>query len=59
MTNLLFLVLAFALAAVGIFVLWVRTRRPRSVGSGVDSFARQMKAIAPDRETDDRQQRRP
>jgi len=59
MTNLLFLFLAVALAALGIFLLWVRTRRPRSVGSGVDSFARQMKAIAPDRRPDDSRPRRP
>jgi len=59
MTNLLFLLLAVAIAAVGILVLWMRTRGPRSVGSGVDSFARQMRAIAPDNPDDRSRSRRP
>jgi hypothetical protein len=49
-TNLLFLVAAVVVAAIGIAVLWVRSRAPRSVDSGVDGFARQMEALSPNRD---------
>ena len=51
MGNLLFLLIAIALSAIGIFVIWFRQRGPSGrsgVTQGVDSFERQMKAIAPD-----------
>ncbi len=47
MSNLLFLVAAVAVAALGIAVLWARSRSPRSVDSGVEGFARQMEALSP------------
>ncbi len=47
MSNLLFLVAAVVVAALGILVLWARSRAPRSVDSGVDGFARQMDALSP------------
>ena len=47
MSNLLFLVAAVAVAAIGIAVLWARSRSPRSVDSGVEGFARQMEALSP------------
>lgn len=50
MGNLLFLLLAVVVAALGILVLWLRGRSPRSVHSGVDDFAARMDALAPDRE---------
>lgn len=48
MGNLLFLLIAIALSAVGIFIVWVRHRGPSGVTHGVDSFNEQMRAIAPD-----------
>jgi hypothetical protein len=47
MTNLLFLLAALLVATIGIVILWVRSRSPRSVDSGVDTFARQMEALSP------------
>ena len=51
MGNLLFLFIAIALSAVGILVVWLRQRGPTGrsgVSQGVDSFSRQMQALAPD-----------
>ena len=48
MGNLLFLLIAIALSAIGIFIVWVRHRGPSGVTHGVDSFNAQMRAIAPD-----------
>ena len=49
MGNLLFLLIAVALSAIGILVVWMRHRGPSGVNHGVDSFAEQMRAIAPNR----------
>jgi hypothetical protein len=46
-SNLLFLLAAVVVAALGIAVLWARSRAPRSVDSGVDGFNRQMDALSP------------
>jgi hypothetical protein len=48
MGNLLFLLLAVGVAALGITALWARGRSPRSVNSGVDDFNARMDALAPD-----------
>lgn len=48
MGNLLFLLLAIGVAAVGIAALYLRSRSPRSVHSGVDDFEARMNALAPD-----------
>lgn len=47
MSNLIFLVAAVAVAALGIAVLWARSRAPRSVDSGVEGFSKQMDALSP------------
>ncbi len=47
MSNLLFLLAAVLVAAIGIAVLWARSRGPRTVDSGVDGFNRQMQALSP------------
>ena len=49
MGNLLFLLLAVVVAAIGIAVLWLRGRSPRSVHSAVDEHTSRMDALAPDR----------
>jgi hypothetical protein len=46
-TNLLFLLAAVVVAAVGIAVLWAHSRSPRSMDSGVEGFNRQMDALSP------------
>lgn len=47
MSNLLFLLAAVVVAAVGILVLWARSRAPKSVDSGVEGFNRAMDALSP------------
>ena len=47
MGNLLFLLIAIVLSAIGILIVWARHRGPSGVYHGVDSFSEQMKAIAP------------
>lgn len=54
MGNLVFLLLAVAIIALGVVVLRMRQRGPSSVSSGVDSFAKGMEAIRP---IDDRDRR--
>ncbi|HEX9969034.1 MAG TPA: hypothetical protein VGB03_02765 [Acidimicrobiales bacterium] len=48
MNNLLYLLIAVALSALGWLVIWYRHRKPRSVESGIDEFARELRALAPD-----------
>ena len=47
MEGVSFLLLALAMSVVGGFVLWFRSRRPNSVEAGVESFSREMQALAP------------
>ncbi len=47
--NVAFLLLAVVGSIVGSVVYWLRTRKPTGVGSSIDSFAREMKALAPER----------
>jgi hypothetical protein len=52
MTSIAFLLLAVGISVLGSLVLWLRYRqRPYSVESGVDDFAREMRALAPEEET--------
>jgi hypothetical protein len=45
--GLVFLLIAVGISAVGSFVLWLRTRRPSSLDSGIDAFQREMRALSP------------
>ena len=47
MSGLIFLVVALGLSVVGSFVLWLRYRKPTSIGHAIDSFRREMQALAP------------
>jgi hypothetical protein len=47
-SNLLYLVIALALSAVGSLILWYRHRKPRSMEAGIDEFSRELKALAPE-----------
>jgi hypothetical protein len=56
MSNLIYLLVAFALSGIGLVALWVRSRpSPTSPRSSVEQFNEKMKALAPDA---DRGQRR-
>lgn len=57
MGNLVFLLFAVAVIVIGVLVLRMRQRGPRSVSSGVDRFDRGMQAIRPIDQRD-RQERR-
>lgn len=48
MSGLAFLLIALAISLVGSVVLWLRTRRPHSLDSGIESFRREMQALSPD-----------
>jgi hypothetical protein len=47
MGSLVFLFFAVAVSVLGVFVLRLRQRGPKSVSSGVDRFSKGMQAIAP------------
>ena len=49
MSNLLYLALAIVLSTIGVFVLWLRTRRPRSMNAHIAEFARELEALAPEK----------
>lgn len=53
--GLAFLVVAVLLSILGSFVLWLRHRKPTSLEHGIDSFSREMGALAPERERGTRQ----
>ncbi len=48
MANLLYVAVALALSILGGLVLWLRTRRPRTLESGIEEFSRELRALAPD-----------
>ena len=58
MANLLYLVGAVFAIAVICGVLYLRTRRPRSMASDIDSFRRELRALSPERGPADRDGRR-
>ena len=47
MTGLAFLLVALMLSVLGSFVLWLRYRKPTSISHAIDSFRREMQALAP------------
>ena len=49
LSNVIYLVGAAAVAAVGILVLWLRHREPTSVDAKMASFQKGLSALAPDR----------
>jgi hypothetical protein len=46
MSAVVFLLLAVAIIVVGSIVVYVRQRTPSSLESGIDSFKREMQALA-------------
>lgn len=49
LSNVIYLIGAVAVAAVGILVLWFRHREPTSVDAKMASFQKGLSALAPDR----------
>ena len=58
MASLLYLLGAVAATVVIVSVLYVRNRKPNSMESGIDSFQRELKALSPERKTNERDGRR-
>jgi uncharacterized protein YoxC len=56
--NLVYLVGAIVAIAVICSVLYVRTRKPKSVEYGIDSFQRELRALSPERRGTERDGRR-
>ena len=54
MSALGFLAIAAVISLVGFGVLYLRSRQPSSLESGIDAFKREMYALAPDDERDER-----
>lgn len=59
MSNLLYVVGAVAVSALIICVLWLRNRNPRSTEWGIESFQRELRALAPGEHAADDERRRP
>jgi len=48
MSSVAFLLIAVCVSLVGIVVLVVRSRQPRSIDSGIRDFEREMRALSPE-----------
>jgi hypothetical protein len=57
--NLIYLVGAVVVSAVLCVVLWLRNRKPQSIEWGIDSFQRELRALAPDKRPADRERHHP
>lgn len=53
-SNILYLLAALVVAVIGALIIVVRHRKPKSVEANVASFNRGLRALAPDRVSDDR-----
>ena len=49
MKNLLYLGMAVVISLIGCLILWVRTRRPRSMEHSMKEVSKELGALAPDR----------
>jgi hypothetical protein len=56
--GLAFLLIVFVLSGAGILVLWMRNRGATSVDHGVEEFQREMRALSPDKQPDERRRGR-
>lgn len=48
MGNLLYPMIAVALSLLGGLVLWLRSRKPRTMESGIEEFSKELRALAPE-----------
>ena len=58
MINLLYVGLAVFVTVLGSLIMVLRNRRPRSLESGVEEFARELRALAPEPAPPARRRRR-
>ncbi len=59
MANLGYLLGAVFVSAVVCVVIWLRNRRPQSTEYGIESFQRELQALAPENHRADPERRRP
>ena len=59
MANLLYLLGAIAAIALLCSFLYLRTRKPNTMESAIDSFQRELKALSPERRANERDGRGP
>lgn len=61
MNGVAFLMIAVVLSSIGSLIIWLRSRKPTSWDSGIDEFARNMEALAPENRDspEGRRRRRP
>jgi hypothetical protein len=52
MANLLYLAGSVVLSSLVLAGLWLRNRKPQSFEAGIDSFQKELRALAPDRRSD-------
>ena len=57
MSNLIYLGVVVVLSVIGSLILYLRNRQPKSMESGIEQFARELKALAPEQQ-DSRRERR-
>ena len=55
--GLAFLLIAVLVSGIGTLVLWMRNRGSTSLDNGVEEFQREMRALSPDQDEDDRRHR--
>ncbi len=58
MANLLYLIVPVTAIAVICSLMYLRTRKPHSMESGIDSFQRELRALSPERRATERDGRR-
>jgi hypothetical protein len=58
MANLLYLIGAVVAIALILSALYVRTRKPKTLEYGIDSFQKELKALSPERRASERDGRR-
>jgi hypothetical protein len=56
-TSLAFLAIPVVIITIGCVVIWVRSRKPNTLESGIDSFQREMNALSPEQASDRRTRR--
>lgn len=54
MSSLVYLFVALGLSIIGSLILWYRHSRPKSLESGIDEFSRELRALAPKRDQENR-----
>jgi hypothetical protein len=56
-SNLIYLGVVVLLSVLGSLVLYLRNRQPKSMESGIEQFARELKALAPEQDVARRERR--